>query len=70
MQSVERYGCDRLQPGQVLSSSRFRRQARPLMQWTPEILAARVGTICREGCHVILQKCSLPRHCYECVYRT
>jgi len=46
------YRYDTLQPGQVLSSSHFRQQATPHMQ-TPEILAAKDGTIYREGCPVI-----------------
>jgi len=33
---------------------------------TPELLVAKDGTICREGCPVILQKLTLPRHLRIC----
>jgi len=52
----------------VVISSHFRHEAPPLIKKTPEILAAKVGTIYREGCSVILQKRPLPRHLRICFW--
>jgi len=53
------YEYEKPQCMQVISISHFRCQT---YAKTPEILAAKVGTICREVCPVILLKSSLTQH--------